>query len=55
MKEQAKSFGTEFSFATEITNYSFTDEEKWVELDGDEKVYARFIIIATGRSPRKLN
>ena len=54
MKEQAKTFGTEFNFATEITQYSLDEDEKWFELDGNEKVYARFIIIATGRSPRKL-
>ena len=55
MKEQAKRFGTKFELATEITDFCFKDETKWVELDEDERFSSNFILITTGASPRLLN
>lgn len=55
MKEQAKSYGTEFELATEITKYSLSDDVKWIELDYEKIVKSKFVIIATGRAPRRLN
>jgi thioredoxin reductase (NADPH) len=54
MKDQAKLYGTEFELVTEVTGFSFTDTPKWIELEGDEIIETEFVIIATGRSPRKL-
>ncbi|WP_371806693.1 NAD(P)/FAD-dependent oxidoreductase [Candidatus Lokiarchaeum ossiferum] len=54
MKEQAEIFGTKFELASDITDYCFKDEIKWIEIDEDEKFYSKFILVATGSSPRLL-
>ena len=55
MRDQAKLYGTEFELVTEVTDFSFKDDPKWIILEDDEKIESSFIIVATGRSPRKLN
>ncbi|QEE17040.2 NAD(P)/FAD-dependent oxidoreductase [Promethearchaeum syntrophicum] len=55
MKKQAERFGTKFELAVEITDFSFSKEIKWVELDEDERFSSNYILIATGASPRLLN
>ncbi|MHA1791415.1 MAG: NAD(P)/FAD-dependent oxidoreductase [Promethearchaeota archaeon] len=55
MYNQAKKYGAHFSLISDITAIHLSDDEKWIELDGDEKVTAPYVIIATGRSPRLLN
>ena len=54
MKEQAELFGTKFELAADITDYCFKDEIKWIEIDEDEKFYSKFVLVATGSSPRLL-
>ncbi len=54
MKRQAEKYGTRFELAAEITELSLTGEEKWVTVDG-ETYSAKYVIIATGSSPRLLN
>ena len=55
MKKQAERFGTKFELAIEITDFSFNEEIKWVELDEDERFSSSYILVATGASPRLLN
>ncbi len=55
MFKQAKKYGTKFKLGVDITNLYFSDLEKWVELDGEEKFSAKSVIISTGSSPRMLN
>ena len=55
MKDQASKYGTEFKLVTDVTDLSLEGKEKFIEIDNKEKITATFIIIATGRSPRKLN
>ncbi|MER2598537.1 MAG: FAD-dependent oxidoreductase [Caldilineales bacterium] len=54
MKKQAERYGARFELAADISAVSLTGEEKWVEADG-ERYQARFVLIATGSSPRLLN
>jgi thioredoxin reductase (NADPH) len=55
MRKQAEKYGTKFKLAADITAFLLSDQEKWVELDGEEKFTTEFVIIATGSSPRLLN
>jgi len=55
MRKQAEKYGTRFKLAADITAFHLSDQEKWVELDDEEKITAEFVIIATGSSPRLLN
>lgn len=55
MRKQAEKYGTKFKLAADITALQFSDQEKWVELDDEDKYTAEFVIIATGSSPRLLN
>ena len=55
MRKQAEKYGTEFKLAADITALHLNDQEKWIELDNEDKVTAEFVIIATGSSPRLLN
>jgi len=55
MRKQAEKYGTKFKLAVDITALQLGDQEKWVELDNEEKITAEFVIIATGSSPRLLN
>ncbi len=54
MKEQAAKYGTEFELATDIEDFCLKDNDKWLLLDSGVKVLSKFIVIATGTSPRKL-
>lgn len=54
MRNQAQKYGTVFKLASEITSLNLDGEEKWLSID-DETFTAKFIIIATGSSPRLLN
>jgi len=55
MRKQAEKYGTKFRLAMDITDLHLGDQEKWVELDNEEKITSEFVIIATGSSPRLLN
>jgi len=55
MRKQAEKYGTKFKLAVDITDLYLSDQEKWVELDDEEKFTTEFVIIATGSSPRLLN
>lgn len=55
MRKQAEKYGTRFKLAVDITALHLSDQEKWVELDDEDKYTAEFVIIATGSSPRLLN
>lgn len=55
MRKQAERYGTRFKLAEDITALHLSDREKWVELDEGDKYTAKFVIIATGSSPRLLN
>ncbi len=55
MRKQAEKYGTKFKLAADITALQLSDQEKWVELDDEDRYTAEFIIIATGSSPRLLN
>lgn len=54
MRDQAQKYGTIFKLASEITSLNLDGEEKWLIID-DETFAAKFLIIATGSSPRLLN
>ena len=54
MQKQAAKYGTRFELAANITALHLTDTEKWVKVD-DETYTAKYVIIATGSSPRLLN
>lgn len=54
MKEQAKKYGTKFELAAEISALELTADKKWIEVDEDDRYSGKFVIIATGRSPRRL-
>ncbi len=53
MKKQAEKYGTRFELATEIDGIGLAGDEKWVQAEG-ERHAAKFILIATGSSPRLL-
>ena len=55
MRKQAEKYDTKFKLAADITALQLSDQEKWVELDEGDKYTAKFVIIATGSSPRLLN
>jgi thioredoxin reductase (NADPH) len=55
MRKQAQKYSTKFMLAADITALHLSDQEKWVELDDEDKYTAEFVIIATGSSPRLLN
>ena len=55
MRKQAEKYNTKFKLAADITALHLSDQEKWVELDDEDKYTAEFVIIATGSSPRLLN
>lgn len=55
MRKQAEKYGTKFKLAVDITALHLSDQEKWAELDDEEKFTTEFVIIATGSSPRLLN
>jgi len=55
MRKQAEKYNTKFKLAADITALYLSDQEKWVELDDEDKYTAEFVIIATGSSPRLLN
>jgi thioredoxin reductase (NADPH) len=55
MKDQASKYGAKFRLVSDVTDLSLLDQEKSIEIDGNEKITADYIILATGRSPRKLN
>ena len=55
MRKQAERYNTKFKLATDITAFHLSDQEKWGELDDGEKYSAKFVILATGSSPRLLN
>jgi len=54
MRKQAEKYGTQFKLAADITALHLTDEDKWVQLDDQDKYTAELVIIATGSSPRLL-
>jgi len=55
MRKQAERYNTKFKLAADITALHLSDQEKWIELDDEDKYTAEFVIIATGSSPRLLN
>jgi thioredoxin reductase (NADPH) len=55
IRKQAEKYGTKFRLGSYITALHLDNEKKWIELDGEDKYSADFIIIATGSSPRLLN
>jgi thioredoxin reductase (NADPH) len=55
IRKQAEKYNTRFKLAADITALHLSDQEKWVELDDEEKYTAKSVIIATGSSPRLLN
>ena len=54
MYNQAKKYGAEFELAAEILSIDLDGEEKQVETDGGTFT-AKYVILATGSSPRLLN
>ena len=54
MRKQAERFGTRFELAAEITAINLVGQQKWVMIDNDTYT-AKYIVIATGSSPRLLN
>jgi thioredoxin reductase (NADPH) len=55
MRKQAERYGAKFKLAADITDLHLSDQEKWIELDDEDRYTAEFVIIATGSSPRLLN
>jgi thioredoxin reductase (NADPH) len=55
MRKQAEKYKTKFKLAADITALHLSDQEKWVELYEGNRYTAKFVIIATGSSPRLLN
>lgn len=54
MRKQAEKYGVVFKLATEITDLDLAGDEKRVRVE-DEDYTAKYVIIATGSSPRLLN
>lgn len=54
MRKQAEKYGAKFELAAEITAMNLAGKEKWVKTE-DETYTTKYIIIATGSSPRLLN
>jgi thioredoxin reductase (NADPH) len=55
MHKQAEKYGAKFALLSEIEELNLSSENKWVKLDDGNTYSAPKIILATGRSPRKLN
>ena len=55
MKDQASKYGAEFKLVSDVTKLNFKGKTKTFEIDGNETITSDYVIIATGRSPRKLN
>jgi len=55
MRNQAEKYGAEFKLAADITALHLSNQEKWVELDDENRYAGEFVIIATGSSPRLLD
>lgn len=55
MKDQASKYGTEFKLVSDVTDISLESDKKLIEVDGTEHITSDYVIIATGRSPRKLD
>lgn len=45
MQKQAERYGTQFRLAADINAYSFSDQEKWIELDDHNKYTPKYVII----------
>lgn len=54
MRKQAEKYGTKFELAADITAINLVGKEKWVKID-DETYTTKYVLIATGSSPRLLN
>lgn len=54
MKDQAMKFGTEFELATDIEDFCIKESNKWLLLDSGDKVTSKYMVLATGTSPRRL-
>jgi len=54
MRKQAEKYGAKFELATDIIAMKLDGEEKWVKTE-DETFTAKYVMIATGSSPRLLN
>jgi len=54
MKQQAKDFGCQIEANCELTDFDLTSDLKMVEIDEDEKFYAKTIVLATGGTPRTI-
>lgn len=54
MRKQAEKYGAKFSLAADVSDLNLVGAEKSVKIDG-ETFTAKFILIATGSSPRLLN
>jgi thioredoxin reductase (NADPH) len=54
MRKQAEKYGAKFELAADITTMKLDVKEKWVKTE-DETFTAKYVIIATGSSPRLLN
>lgn len=55
MKDQASKYGAEFNLVSDVTEISLDGKIKSFEIDGKETITSNYVIIATGRSPRKLH
>jgi thioredoxin reductase (NADPH) len=55
MRKQAEKYGAKFKLAADITDLHLSEQEKWIELDDEDRYTTEFVIIATGSSPRLLN
>lgn len=55
MRKQAAKYGAKFELAADITAMNLIGTEKWVIIDDGDTYTAKYVIIATGSSPRLLN
>jgi thioredoxin reductase (NADPH) len=55
MRKQAEKYNTRFLLAADTTALKLSENEKWIEIDGEDRYTSDFIILATGTSPRLLN
>jgi thioredoxin reductase (NADPH) len=54
MLRQAKAFGCKVMTQSPVTGMNLSGEEKWVEVEDEDRFYARAVITATGGVPREL-
>ena len=54
MRQQAEKYGAKFELLAEITALNLVGEDKWIQTE-DETFTTKYVIIATGSSPRLLN